>query len=930
MPRSCAADPRVALHPESISYPVFSNIATLPAAQGDASLTRERPQAAVALAWALRQAAPERAAGLLDGVDLTQLPLASAARAELLRAEWRYAHGDLAAAQTQLAALAQGDGWSDEALLQSDRCAVAYLVARAQGRMDDARAFLNSAQAWAEQSGDPSRIGLCQGHQAFEAIVANVDTAEAIWRDPLTRMVEAAGSPAAPYARYLLGMLEYHLGRPGDAALAFVEAVEGLVGFGMAVLASVCANNASAAFDDLQDMDAALDWAQRALDIARSIGLPLPLGLAQRRVAERLRLLGRHEEAAACLEDARRLMHPFRGSRNFILLLLEWGELTLAASDLPEASEHFGEARDRAAEMDAPDLLASAWQGLATVALKAGEVAHAEAAAQQVLEIAQQLRRPVREAEARMTLGRCKALRGERGAALECMRQAIAVEGAETKAPASWWGELEQILAADGDFAAAYAARVKADAAQRVERGQQAQARALAFQVRLQTARLQTEAAAERQRADVLEASTKTLMQLGEVGQELTSLLDEEEVYEAIRRHVEGLLQAEHFAIYLVDASQQVLEQAIAAQGDRRFAPDSVPIDHPSASSARAFRENRELVLELDPEDPKVLWIEGAVRSRSAMFAPLRSGERRLGVLSIQTARAKAFGDREVQVFRSLCAYASIAIANAKAYRALSETQRQLARQQRLAAVGAMVAGVAHEINTPIGNALLSASSLVETGRRIELSLGEGAVSRSRLLQHAREVQEAGHLVVRSLQRADQLVQAFKQLVQDPRTWRRSNLGLRQEAMQALSLHRVRAIEAGHELSIDIPEDLQIEAYREPLGDLLHHWADNALQHGLRGNRGGRLCVSARAKPAGRIEMQLHDDGAGMPPEVLERAFDPFFSTRLGGQHSGLGLAVVHGIAVDLFGGELQLESPAGGGTRLRWTFPSVAPRLTP
>lgn len=909
------------------TFPCFDRLAACAPAAGDAALVQAQPQRALALAWRLRQAAPQRAANLVAALTAADLTPTGRARCAVMQAEWQYLGGQLEAAHSQLEALRQHDGaLGADPVLQADVCLLAQQVSLSRGEAEAARALTTRALRWAEQAHDRSRIGLCLCLQAFDAVKTDVQSAARQWQARLAELARASTGPEAAFARYQLGMMAYYLGRPDEAALAFAEALEGLTQWGMAVTATLCANNTSAAFDDLQDRDAALDWAQRGLEIARATELPLPLGLALWRVAERLRLLDRFDEARACLAESRDLLHGFRDSRNFILVLLESGELASCLADLAAAQAHFIEARERAIALGASDLLASAWQGLANMALKAGEPEQAEAAARQVLAVAAAAPRPARQAEARMTLGRCQARQGALREAVACMREALAVDGGGHTAPASWWGELAECLAADGDFAQAYEARGRGDAALRVERSEQAQARALGLQVRLQTARLQSEAQAERQRADWLEASTRTLMQLGEIGQELMSLLDEGEVYEAIYRHVGTLLAAEHFAVYLLEPDGRRLQRVFSAQGAQRFESASVAVDDPHAHSARCLRERSELLLDVNLNDAQTRWIPGAQHCRSALFAPLRSGERWLGVLSIQALQAQAFGERELQVFRTLCAYASIAIANAQAYRSLGETQRKLARQQRLAAVGAMVAGVAHEMNTPIGNAMLAASTLVQSGAAVVQAMEQAGLTRSHLARFVQEVQEGGGMVMRNLERAAALVHAFKQVVQDRRTLSRVAFALRRETEVLLAGLAMRAQASGHRLEIEIPESLVVEAYREAYGDLLRHWADNVLAHGLPADRPGQLRVHAE-QHGEAVHLLLSDDGPGMDAAAVERAFEPFFSTRLGSAHSGLGLTVVHSIAVDLFGGELTLSSQSGQGTALRWVFPRVLPQ---
>ena len=906
--------------------PHFEDISRLAPEGADAALAAQDAPAALGLAWCLRQHAPARARQLLNLLDDVSLLPGERARIRLIHAEWAYLGGDLPAALRAMDALAADASLAHEAALQCDMCMLRRSVEMARGNAAQATHCIQRALQWAEAAHDTQRVECATALMAGDLSTANPVACEAQWSTTLARIAGGSNATAAAMARMIQGAQHYLLGRPDQAAFAIAQAFEALVSTGQTINASICASNAASVFDDLQDQDAALEWAQRGLELAREVGFPFTLGLSLFRVAERLRKLDRLDAAQSLLQEAQGLLEPFKEARNYVLILLELGAVAVVQGRLLAAVDHYEQARALAVKQSAPDLLATAWQGLAQTALTAGELTTAEEAAQRTLEAARKLSRPVREAEALMLLARCKSRQGESSAANELIQAALQRDEGRRAVPATWWGELADCLAAQGNFSGAYEARAQADTALRAEGHELAQRHALGLQVRLQTLRLQADADAQRQRAELLQASTHTLVHLGEVGQELTSLLDEDSIYEAILRHVGALLQAEFFAVYLLTPDGLSLERAFAAQGARRFERALLPVDHPRAASAQCHREQRELQIDFDPDDAQHVWIPGSQRSRSALFAPLRAGQRPLGVMSIQAVRADAFGERERQVFRSLCAYASIAIANAQAYRSLRETQRSLARQQRLVAIGAMVAGVAHEMNTPIGNAMLAASTLTQLGGELEQMVLAGAIGRNRLLRFVQEVQEGGALVLRNLERSALLVQSFKQVVQDHRTLRRGRFSLRYEAEAALQGPAERALAAGHRLEIDIPAELQVDGYREAFHDLLRHWIDNAMAHAVTPASACSLRVQGRLQPGGRIELQLSDDGAGMAGDVLERAFEPFFSTRLGAHHSGLGLTIVHSIAVDLFGGDLSLESSPGQGTGLRWVFPCVAP----
>jgi signal transduction histidine kinase len=535
----------------------------------------------------------------------------------------------------------------------------------------------------------------------------------------------------------------------------------------------------------------------------------------------------------------------------------------------------------------------------------------------------------MREAEARMTWSRVKLRRGETEEALAMVQAAMALgsDNGRSTAPPTWFSELAEQLAGRGDFAGAYDARRRADAARVAEGTEQAERRAVSLQLRLQTERLRSDAERERERAEMLLQNTRTLELLSAVGQELMAQLQAEHIYPAIQRHVEGLLKAEFFSVYLLDSSQRWLRMAYGVQAGRRLEPTHYPVDHPTSWTARCLREGRELNADLDPHLSPAAWIPGADRTRSALFAPLRVGERVIGVMSIQAVQAAAFGDRELLIFRNLCAFASIALSNAQAYEALGQMQRQLASRQKLAAVGGMVAGMSHELNTPIGNALLGASTLHEQGVALAKAMAQGPLTRGQLTRFVSEVEQGSALLLRNLGRAADLVQDFKELVQDGRSLRRERFALLPLCRAVVVRFRNQIEEAGHSLSLDVPPDLQVDGYPDAFVDVLRHGLQNALAHAWPDGRGGQITLSVQMISPDDIELRLSDDGQGMAPAAAERAFEPFFTTRMGSEHSGLGLSVVHSIAVDLFGGDVRMSSAPGEGTTLRWVFTRISPR---
>ena len=198
-------------------------------------------------------------------------------------------------------------------------------------------------------------------------------------------------------------------------------------------------------------------------------------------------------------------------------------------------------------------------------------------------------------------------------------------------------------------------------------------------------------AAAEAERAAVLEVEIRTLARLGEVGQEITGTLDAESVLATLRRHLADLLDVPVLAVYLLDRDGAALTLGYGVDRATPMpVPVRIPLGDPESPVAAAARDRRQLLVEApapsggDGGEPR------RQTTASALFGPLLAGDRLLGVLSVQSARPGAYGQREQLVFRSLCAYGAVALSNAAAYRDLDRTlatlRETMEERQRLQA----------------------------------------------------------------------------------------------------------------------------------------------------------------------------------------------------------------------------------------------------
>jgi signal transduction histidine kinase len=256
----------------------------------------------------------------------------------------------------------------------------------------------------------------------------------------------------------------------------------------------------------------------------------------------------------------------------------------------------------------------------------------------------------------------------------------------------------------------------------------------------------------------------------------------------------------------------------------------------------------------------------------------------------------------------------------------LRAAQQNLIDAERLAALGGLVAGVAHEVNNPIGISLTVASSLSRRAETFEAELkSNGQLRRSQLEDFVRSSRDAAQQLVANLHRAGELIQSFKQVAVDRSHAERRQFSLGESTDQIIASLRPVLKKAAISLSVDVPEGLMIDGYPGSYGQILTNLFLNAVNHAFADGRSGTISISARPRGQDDVEIIFADDGAGMTPDVQRQAFDPFFTTRRNEGGTGLGLHIVYNLVTQQLGGRMMLDSRLGQGTTFRIIIPKAA-----
>jgi PAS domain S-box-containing protein len=255
----------------------------------------------------------------------------------------------------------------------------------------------------------------------------------------------------------------------------------------------------------------------------------------------------------------------------------------------------------------------------------------------------------------------------------------------------------------------------------------------------------------------------------------------------------------------------------------------------------------------------------------------------------------------------------------------LQAAQDRLVQTEKFAALGRLVAGVAHEINTPVGSSLTVASTLINKTDRFEADVASGNVRRSILNEYLAASREAASQIMANLNQAVDLIQLFKEVAAD-RISDRMGFDLGQVTEQIVRSLQSRLRSPDLTFRVDCEPYLAMNSYPGPYGQVLTNLVLNSAAHAFPDDARGSVHITTRAFDKDNVEILIADDGCGMTQEIQRQAFNPFFTTRRDQGRVGLGLHIVYNIVTNRLGGRIDLDTKPGEGTRIRMIVPREAP----
>ncbi|WP_342118786.1 ATP-binding protein [Pseudoduganella sp. OTU4001] len=254
----------------------------------------------------------------------------------------------------------------------------------------------------------------------------------------------------------------------------------------------------------------------------------------------------------------------------------------------------------------------------------------------------------------------------------------------------------------------------------------------------------------------------------------------------------------------------------------------------------------------------------------------------------------------------------------------LRQALQQIVEQEKMVALGSIVAGVAHELNTPLGNLVLLATALRDRISEMADRALEGKLTRSGLVTSATECREAGDVLVRSAGKARELIESFKNVAVDQTSQRRRQFDLHTCLHDILVTLGRMTRQANVAVELHVPPGVLMDSYPGHLEQIFNNLIVNSILHGFEGRSGGKVTIAASVDGE-HIRLVYSDDGVGIAPELQQKIFEPFFSTKIGAGGSGLGMYIVNNLVCGALQGSVSLSSAPGQGVRFEFMLPQTA-----
>ncbi|HLX90404.1 MAG TPA: ATP-binding protein, partial [Puia sp.] len=425
---------------------------------------------------------------------------------------------------------------------------------------------------------------------------------------------------------------------------------------------------------------------------------------------------------------------------------------------------------------------------------------------------------------------------------------------------------------------------------------------------------------------EILQESHDNVEQLAEIGRKITSSLSVEKIIGTVYDNVNALMDAAIFGIGIYNEKLRKLEFPSTYENGQSLPFYANDVDDKNRFGSVSFTSGKEIIMgNLDKEYKdyiqEVATPHEGGQPISLIFLPLITKENKLGVITVQSFRENAYSDYQLYMLRNIATYTAIAIDNAESYESLKTTQSKLIQSEKMASLGELTAGIAHEIQNPLN--FVNNFSDVNNELLIELSeeADKGNIAEIKVI--ANDVIENSKKISHHGRRADSIVKGMLLHSQKSAGEKEpTDINALCDEYLRLSYHGIRAKDKAFnsEMKLDLdPGIAKINIIPQDVGRVLLNLYNNAFyavnekKKELNGIYSPAVSVSTR-RNGNNVAITVSDNGGGIPKNIIEKIFQPFFTTKPTGLGTGLGLSQSYDI-IKAHGGEIKVETREGNGT---------------
>ncbi|WP_186435145.1 two-component regulator propeller domain-containing protein [Rheinheimera sediminis] len=449
--------------------------------------------------------------------------------------------------------------------------------------------------------------------------------------------------------------------------------------------------------------------------------------------------------------------------------------------------------------------------------------------------------------------------------------------------------------------------------------------RQLEFLVSSRTEELSQKTSQLQEKHQALQRSYQDLTLLQLISREITASLDLKQVLTRCHSHLSHMLDAHVLLIGIYREAEHTLDFAFWMENNQlapRFELDLTQVHTPAVICFNEqreiiIRESSEFLLQL-PEVPQPLY--GAM-TKSVLYFPLTVSGKAVGVFSVQSMEEHAYSDSQIELLRTLASYVAISVANADSFEQLQLTQQQLITQEKMAGLGSLVAGIAHEINTPLGICVTASSHLQAELDVVQHAVAQKMLQQSQFQRFLQHLHEGLKILQVNTGRAADLVQSFKKVSVD-----QSNVSLREfnlgpYVQDVLLTLKPQLHKAGCALDIQCEDDIVLYTDPGAIAQIITNLVMNALIHGVKDRSNPRIQLSFNMDGRSLL-MRFSDNGKGLDKRALQHLFEPFYTTNRNNGGTGLGAHIVYNLVTVSLKGHIEVQSEPEQGLHYKITFP--------